>query len=88
MAEQAPPPPVPAPSMSLKEVIALRRAEAKKAQAKPGGGLDNFVGLEDALPTANKHEEEEDILGRLPVRDTIEQARSTGALHFVFCSLY
>ena len=77
--------------MSLKEVIALRRAEAKKAQAKPGGGgggLDNFVGLEDALPTANKHEEEEDILGRLPLRDTIEQARSTGALHFVFCSLY
>ena len=77
--------------MSLKEVIALRRAEAKKAQAKLGGGggdLDNFVGLEDALPTANKHEEEEDILGRLPLRDTIEQARSTGALHFVFYSLY
>ncbi len=55
---------------------------------KTGGndqGLDNFATLEDALPTTVKQEEEEDLLGRLSVRDTIEQARSTGksqvALH-------
>ena len=50
-----------------------------------GSGLDDFATLEDALPTTAKQEEEEDLLGRLSVRDTIEQARSTGksriALH-------
>ncbi|KDR71032.1 hypothetical protein GALMADRAFT_229699 [Galerina marginata CBS 339.88] len=69
------------PTLSIKEAIALKRAQAKNAQkAGGGGGLDNLEGLEDALPE-NKPEEEEDLLGRLSVRDSIEQARSTGSLN-------
>lgn len=72
----------PAPALSIKEAIALKRAEAKKAQAKIGGGggsrgLEDVGDLADALPEV-KALEEEDLLGRLPIRDTIEQARSTG----------
>lgn len=72
------------PAMSLKEAIALKRAEAKKAMMKSGGGgggggFDSFGPMEDALPTdTGKKVEEEDLLGRLSVRDAIEQARSTG----------
>jgi len=73
--------------LSLKEAIALRRAEAKKAQAKgAGGGLDSLASLEDAIPDASKPEEE-DLLGRLSVRDTIERARSTGEGPLVPCVL-
>ncbi|CAA7269657.1 unnamed protein product [Cyclocybe aegerita] len=85
-----PPPPSPAPSapaLSIKEAIALKRAEAKKAQEKAGsGGLDNLGSLEDALPDAPK-QEEDDLLGRLTVRDTIESARSTGSLNLATRSL-
>jgi hypothetical protein len=71
-------PPTPSVPLSLKEVIALKRAEAKKGQAKAANGpLDNFESLEDALPNAPS-KQEEDILGRLSVRETIERARSTG----------
>ncbi|KAJ3508185.1 hypothetical protein NLJ89_g5892 [Agrocybe chaxingu] len=83
-------PPSPAPSvpaLSIKEAIALKRAEAKKAQEKAGsGGLDNLGSLEDALPDAPK-QEEDDLLGRLTVRDTIERARSTGSLNLATRSL-
>ncbi|KAH9483257.1 hypothetical protein JR316_0005361 [Psilocybe cubensis] len=82
-ANTSPPPPKdpPAPTLSIKEAIALKRAEAKKAQAKLGSGagsrgLEDIGDLADALPEV-KPPEEEDLLGRLPVRDTIEQARST-----------
>lgn len=71
-------PQTPSVPLSIKEVIALKRAEAKKGQSKAANGpLDNFESLEDALPNAPS-EQEDDILGRLSVRETIERARSTG----------
>lgn len=72
-------PPTPRVPLSIKEVIALKRAEAKKGQSKAGNGpLDSFTSLEDALPNAPNKQEEEDILGRLSVRETIDRARNTG----------
>ena len=72
-------PPSPSVPLSIKEVIALKRAEAKKGQLKAGDGpLDNLASAEDALPDAPSKQEEDDILGRLSVRETIERARSTG----------
>ena len=71
-------PQTPSVPLSLKEVIALKRAEAKKGQAKAANGpLDSFESLEDALPNTPT-KQEDDILGRLSVRETIERARSTG----------
>jgi hypothetical protein len=71
-------PQTPSVPLSIKEVIALKRAEAKKGQAKAANGpLDSFESLEDALPNAPS-KQEDDILGRLSVRETIERARSTG----------
>lgn len=74
-----------APTLSIKEAIALKRAEAKKAMKGESGGLSDIGSLADALPeTSNKVQEEEDLLGRLSLRDAIEQARSTGEpLHTV-----
>lgn len=70
------------PSLSIKEAIALRRAEAKKAQLKSSGGTQNdFISLEDASPFPAAKQEDEDILGRWPVRESIERARSTGICH-------
>jgi hypothetical protein len=71
-------PQTPSAPLSIKEVIALKRAEAKKSQPKAGNGsLDSFATLEDALPNA-PDKQEDDILGRLSVRETIEKARNTG----------
>ena len=68
----------PSVPLSIKEVIALRRAEAKKGQSKAANGpLDSFESLEDALPNVPS-KQEDDILGRLSVRETIERARDTG----------
>lgn len=41
------------------------------------GEADKWTGLEDTMPDAPKPEEE-DLLGRMSVRDTIERARNTG----------
>lgn len=71
-------PQTPSVPLSIKEVIALKRAEARKGQSKAANGpLDSFESLEDALPNA-PDKQEDDILGRLSVRETIEKARSTG----------
>ncbi|THH21430.1 hypothetical protein EUX98_g8389 [Antrodiella citrinella] len=78
-------PPVPKlPTLSVREQIALKRAEVQKAlKEKAGAGGDaagdDFQGLEDASPTKDK----EDIidLGRWSVRETIEQGRNTGAVN-------
>lgn len=71
--------------MSIKEAIALKRAEAKKAQDKAGKAsgvtaTEAWGNLEEASPdTFGKAEvEETDFMGRLSVRETIERARSTG----------
>jgi hypothetical protein len=74
--------------MSIREAIALRRAEAKKVQSKGGAtGPDAISPLEDALPPhAIPPQEDEDILGRATLRETIEKARSTG--EYVWYSLF
>ncbi|KAG6894927.1 hypothetical protein C0992_003935 [Termitomyces sp. T32_za158] len=68
-------------SLSIKEAIALRRAEAKKVQLK--ASTNDFISLEDASPVPAPKKEEEDILGRWPIRETIERARSTDPLKSV-----
>ena len=71
-------PQTPTVPLSIKEVIALKRAEAKKGQSKAGNGsLDSLASPEDALSNAPS-QQEDDILGRLSVRETIEKARNTG----------
>ncbi|KAF8072052.1 hypothetical protein FPV67DRAFT_916442 [Lyophyllum atratum] len=76
------------PPLSLKETIALRRAEAKKAQSKLSSGAQNdSISLEDASPVPASKQEEEDILGRWSIRETIERARSSGSLNLATRSL-
>jgi hypothetical protein len=64
-------------NLSIREAIALKRAEAKKVPKVAG---ENLESLEDALPATgnNKGDEEVFDLGRWSVRETIERARSTG----------
>ena len=77
--------------MSIREAIALKRAEAKKSGSKgaSGSGLDSFGGLEDALLSETKKNEEDDIveLGRWSVKETIERGRSTGNFGFLIYAL-
>lgn len=87
-ARRAPPEeeiPTPKPALSIKDAIALKRAEAKKTAAKPvvtaGVGCDSFDNLEDAVPSggATMREVDENAdLGRWSVKEAIERARSTG----------
>lgn len=71
--------------LSIKEAIALKRAEAKKGAARPvvsgGVGLDSFDTLEDVVPGGDPTKKEVDEnadLGRWSVKEAIERARSTG----------
>ncbi|KAF7312316.1 hypothetical protein MIND_00244600 [Mycena indigotica] len=69
------------PQLSLKEAIALKRAEAKKAQSSSRSSpLDDLGTLEDAIPNAPPPDDE-DILGRPPLREAIERAKSTGSIN-------
>lgn len=70
-------PQTPSVPLSIKEVIALKRAEVKKQSKAGNGSLDSCASPEDALPNASS-QQEDDILGRLSVRETIEKARNTG----------
>ncbi|KAG6332765.1 hypothetical protein ID866_6321 [Astraeus odoratus] len=86
--------PVPkTPALSIKEAIALKRAEAKKTIVKnssSGGSFDTFEGLEDAIPgrhVAKKEEDDTLELGRWSVKETIERARSTGSINLASRSL-
>lgn len=71
--------------LSIKEAIALKRAEAKKATSRPvvseGVGFDSFDTLEDAVPGGSPTKKEVDEnadLGRWSVKEAVERARSTG----------
>ncbi|KAI9439545.1 hypothetical protein H4582DRAFT_1535534 [Lactarius indigo] len=82
--EQEPVTPSKAPALSLKEAIALKRAEAKKALAAQKTSVVHVssAGIEDASPsTWGGAAAEDDDLGRLSVRETIERARSSGSLN-------
>ncbi|KIK66712.1 hypothetical protein GYMLUDRAFT_192683 [Collybiopsis luxurians FD-317 M1] len=76
----------PIPALSIKEAIALKRAEAKKAQAtqSPVGG--GFESLEDAIPPQRSRNggellAEDDSLGRWSTRESIERGRSSGLVN-------
>ncbi|KAJ6510500.1 hypothetical protein C8R45DRAFT_964310 [Mycena sanguinolenta] len=74
--------------LSIKEAIALKRAEAKKAQTSGGvSPLDNLSSLADSIPNAPPPPEDDDILGRPPLRETIERAKSTGSINLSTRSL-
>ncbi|KAG6373337.1 hypothetical protein JVT61DRAFT_6480 [Boletus reticuloceps] len=76
--------PIPKTPLSIKEAIALKRAEAKKTTARPvvGGssGFDSFDTLEDAPDSSptKKEADENAGLGRWSVKEIIERARTTG----------
>ncbi|KAF7793723.1 hypothetical protein EIP86_004839 [Pleurotus ostreatoroseus] len=73
------------PTLSIREQIALKRAEAKKAvtTSTPSNRLSSeFSGLEDAVPTGKVTPEDNAVdLGRWSIKETIERARSTGAIN-------
>ena len=81
-------PQTPKAPLSVKEAIALKRAEAKKAAARPvvsngGLGFDSLDTLEESGfgrgPTKKEKEVDENAdLGRWSVKEAIERARSTG----------
>ncbi|TFK69704.1 L domain-like protein [Pluteus cervinus] len=74
-------------AVSIKEAIALKRAEAKKAQTRGGStGVLEVSGLEETQP-ALASPEGDDILGRWSLRETIERGRSTGSVNFAGRSL-
>ncbi|KAK7048204.1 hypothetical protein R3P38DRAFT_2867969 [Favolaschia claudopus] len=73
--------------LSIKEAIALKRAEAKKTQTRGAPSpLDNLGSLADAIPDVPPAEDD-DILGRPPLRQTIEQAKTTGSINLSTRSL-
>ncbi|KAG8951263.1 hypothetical protein FRC04_006502 [Tulasnella sp. 424] len=94
--------PTPKAVLSLKEIIAQRRAEAKKAsqqqRTRPNsalagggsGGDSSVIADGDLLPEDNdwnggkgalSQQEEDDLLGRRSVKESIERARETGSLN-------
>ncbi|KAJ7837436.1 hypothetical protein B0H13DRAFT_181641 [Mycena leptocephala] len=77
----------PPKALSIKEAIAQKRAQAKKAQTSGGvSPLDDLSSLADAIPNPPPPEDE-DILGRPSLRDTIERAKSTGSINLSTRSL-
>ncbi|KAJ3787726.1 hypothetical protein GGU10DRAFT_136934 [Lentinula aff. detonsa] len=82
-------PPLPVPTLSIKEAIALKRAEAKKAQEKARTApQDDSFSLEDAIPSVSGIQvEEEDALGRWSVQETIDRGRSSGVVNLSARSL-
>lgn len=79
------------PKLSVKEQIALKRAEAKKAQLKrsqgPSGSTDCEAN-EVRTNSAKVHEDDLTELGRVGVRETVNRARSTGACRFASASRF
>lgn len=96
----------PKTALSLKDIIAQKRAEAKKAskeqqRTRPNSALadrsgDSAIGDGDLLPEDNdwnggkgalSQQEEDDLLGRRSVKESIERARETGSLNLTSRSL-
>jgi len=73
--------------MSVKEAIALKRAEAKKATATQRALSEqdgSSGGISDASPNTWRVDTGDgDDLGRLSVRETIERARSSGVHQWI-----
>ncbi|KAF8657555.1 hypothetical protein AX16_002192 [Volvariella volvacea WC 439] len=65
--------------LSIREQIALKRAEVKKAQSRVAAG-DGGLEIDESPPT-QKQEEQEDPLLRWSLREAIERGRSTGTVN-------
>jgi hypothetical protein len=69
-------------AVNIREQIALKRAEAKKAAMKNAGTSDgiaiSWVGETPNDKNSEDGEREEDELGRISVKDTIDRARTSG----------
>jgi hypothetical protein len=82
-------PPIPKLNVSLRDAIAQKRAEAKKAleanRSVKHADTSALAGLEDADPIAWNKPAQDDIsdLGRRSLRETIERARSSGESNLV-----
>ncbi|KAI1786460.1 hypothetical protein LXA43DRAFT_952578 [Ganoderma leucocontextum] len=75
-------PPSPKPQLSLREQIALKRAEVKKVIVKASPVEAQFEGLEDASPHTFTQPAVQDVdLGRCSIKETIERGRSSGAIN-------
>ncbi|KAI0761005.1 hypothetical protein BD413DRAFT_648292 [Trametes elegans] len=71
----------PKPQLSIREQIALKRAEAKKVAPKVSSS-GAFEGLEDTSPDTFHAPPPVDVdLGRWSIKETIERARSSGAIN-------
>ncbi|KAF8514885.1 hypothetical protein BU17DRAFT_94151 [Hysterangium stoloniferum] len=71
-----------APALSLREAIALKRAEAKKAQAQSGSKLFDCEPLVGSIPGKAQLQIDEEVdLSRWSIKDSIERARSSGSLN-------
>ncbi|KAI0315867.1 hypothetical protein OF83DRAFT_1084655 [Amylostereum chailletii] len=82
-------PPPKVPSLSIKEAIALKRAEAKKAMTQKPPAGDQWSGMEEASPAefdAKAVDDGSDV-GRWPLRETIERARNSGSINLSTRSL-
>ncbi|KAI0715775.1 hypothetical protein C8T65DRAFT_643114 [Cerioporus squamosus] len=77
--DDVPPPPA-KPQLSIREQIALKRAEVKKIAKSPV--VAQFEGLEHASPDTFNQPAEHDVdLGRWSIKETIERGRSSGAIN-------
>jgi hypothetical protein len=75
--------PVGAASLSLREAIAQKRAEARKqrrtiAAQEAQLGLDDMSNLQDAVPSFEKSTDEPVEVGRWPLKEAIDRARRSG----------
>ena len=69
------------PAPSLKEVIAQKRAEARKLKStSPSLSEPSTLGDDTSSVVPSKSQEEAEDFGRWSLRETIERARSTGVL--------
>ncbi|KZT23098.1 L domain-like protein [Neolentinus lepideus HHB14362 ss-1] len=68
------------PALSIREAIALKRAEAKKAQA-PKSTFDELGEVDANFRPMQKQEEDDFDLGRPSVRETIDRSRSSGQIN-------
>ncbi|THH12674.1 hypothetical protein EW146_g7479 [Bondarzewia mesenterica] len=79
------PPGMPKATLSIREAIALKRSEAKKAMMANNAGqatLDGHdTGLQDVSPDFLAKTEHDLNMGRRSVQETIERARDTGSVN-------
>ncbi|TFK49708.1 hypothetical protein OE88DRAFT_1632756 [Heliocybe sulcata] len=82
------PPSTSKPALSIREAIALKRAEVKKAQTSATKStFDDLGEVDDNFRPVQKQEEDELDLGRRSVRETIERSRSSGQINLSTRSL-